>query len=58
MSKSFTVAEVAKHKDDKDGVYIIIDSAVYDITGKHPLRRCRVDLVSLLRTEPFLPQAS
>jgi len=34
MSKSLTVAEVAKHKDEKDGMYIIIDSSVYDITGK------------------------
>lgn len=31
MSKTFTTAEVAKHKDEKDGMYIIIDSGVYDI---------------------------
>jgi hypothetical protein len=33
MSKTFTVAEVAKHKDEKDGMYIIIDSGVYDIAS-------------------------
>ncbi len=33
MSKSFTTAEVAKHKTDKDGMYIIVDNGVYDITG-------------------------
>jgi hypothetical protein len=33
MSKTFTTAEVAKHKDEKDGMYIIIDSGVYDIAS-------------------------
>lgn len=35
MSKSFTVAEVAKHKDEKDGgMYIIVDDGVYDISSE------------------------
>ena len=38
MSKSLTVAEVAKHKDEKDGIYIIIDSGVYDITGMYSIQ--------------------
>jgi cytochrome b involved in lipid metabolism len=33
MSKSFSVAEVAKHKDEKESLYIIVDSDVYDITS-------------------------
>jgi cytochrome b involved in lipid metabolism len=33
MSKSFSVAEVGKHKDEKEGMYIIVDSDVYDITS-------------------------
>ncbi|EPE10192.1 cytochrome b5 [Ophiostoma piceae UAMH 11346] len=39
MSKSFTVAEVAKHKTDEAGLYTIIDGGVYDVTGfveEHP----------------------
>lgn len=34
MSKSFTVSDVAKHKDEQEGIYIIIDTSVYDVTGK------------------------
>jgi len=34
MSKTFTPAEVAKHKDEKEGMYIIVDTGVYDITSK------------------------
>lgn len=39
MSKQFTTAEVAKHKTEADGMYIIIDSGVYDVTkfaDEHP----------------------
>ncbi|CAK7235858.1 hypothetical protein SBRCBS47491_009438 [Sporothrix bragantina] len=39
MSKTFTVAEVAKHKTEDAGQYIIVDNGVYDITGfadEHP----------------------
>lgn len=31
MSLSFTVAEVAQHKGEKEGMYIIVDDAVYDV---------------------------
>jgi cytochrome b involved in lipid metabolism len=34
MSKSISVAEVAEHKNADSGMYIIIDSNVYDITSK------------------------
>ena len=44
MSKSFTKAEVATHKDEANGIYIIIDNGVYDITSmcppKIPMHRC------------------
>ena len=33
MSKSFTIAEVAQHKDEKEGMYIVIDGAVYDVAS-------------------------
>ncbi|KAE9378364.1 cytochrome b5 [Stipitochalara longipes BDJ] len=39
MSKSFSVADVASHKDADSGLYIIIDDGVYDVTGfidEHP----------------------
>ncbi|KAI2625869.1 cytochrome b5 [Hypoxylon sp. NC1633] len=39
MSKTFTAKDVAGHKDEKDGMYIIVDSGVYDITNfvdEHP----------------------
>ncbi|KAL8338211.1 hypothetical protein RB601_006521 [Gaeumannomyces tritici] len=39
MSKSFTVTDVAKFNNEKDGMYIIIDDGVYDITNfleEHP----------------------
>jgi len=38
MSKSFTAAEVAKHKTE-DSLYIIVDNSVYDVTqflNEHP----------------------
>ena len=34
MSKTFTKAEVANFKDEKTGMYIIIDDGVYDIACK------------------------
>jgi cytochrome b involved in lipid metabolism len=33
MSKQFTKAEVAQHKDE-NGMYIIIDDGVYDIASR------------------------
>ncbi|KAK5658567.1 hypothetical protein OQA88_1960 [Cercophora sp. LCS_1] len=39
MSKTFTKAEVANHKDEKEGMYIIIDDGVYDVAAfldEHP----------------------
>lgn len=32
--KQFTVQEVAQHKDDSKGLYIIVDNNVYDVTSK------------------------
>jgi len=37
MSKSFSVADVATHKDAEGGMYIIIDENVYDVAGLSPL---------------------
>jgi hypothetical protein len=34
MSKTFSVADVAAHKDAENGMYIIVDENVYDVTGK------------------------
>lgn len=39
MSKTFTKADVATHKDEAAGMYIIIDDGVYNITGTWPLPR-------------------
>ncbi|KUJ15880.1 cytochrome b5 [Mollisia scopiformis] len=39
MSKQFSTADVASHKDAESGMYIIIDENVYDVTGfvdEHP----------------------
>lgn len=36
MSKTFTKADVATHKDEAAGMYIIIDDGVYNITGTAP----------------------
>ncbi|KAH8586693.1 cytochrome b5-like heme/steroid binding domain-containing protein [Bisporella sp. PMI_857] len=39
MSKQFTTADVASHKDADAGMYIIVDDGVYDITtfvDEHP----------------------
>jgi hypothetical protein len=33
MSKTFSVADVAEHKDAEKGMYIIVDENVYDVTG-------------------------
>ncbi|KAK4168915.1 putative cytochrome b5 protein [Cladorrhinum sp. PSN259] len=31
MSQQFTKAQVAEHKDEASGIYIIIDDGVYDV---------------------------
>ncbi|TVY29211.1 putative cytochrome b5 [Lachnellula hyalina] len=39
MSKTFSPAEVSTHKDAENGLYIIIDQGVYDVTAfidEHP----------------------
>ncbi|EPS29129.1 putative cytochrome b5 [Penicillium oxalicum] len=39
MSKSFTPADVASHNSPDNGMYIIIDNSVYDVTkfvDEHP----------------------
>jgi len=39
MSKTFSTADVAAHKDAESGMYIIVDENVYDVTGfidEHP----------------------
>jgi cytochrome b involved in lipid metabolism len=45
MSKTFTTADVATHKDAASGLYIIIDAGVYDITcaslHRGPSRRAK-----------------
>lgn len=35
MSKTLSVAEVAAHKDESSGMYIIIDETVYDVTSTY-----------------------
>lgn len=39
MSKTFTTAEVSQHKEEANGVWIIIENDVYDITSKSPFLR-------------------
>lgn len=34
MSKSFSKKEVADHKTEADGIYIIVDDGVYDVTSE------------------------
>ncbi|POS73864.1 hypothetical protein DHEL01_v207744 [Diaporthe helianthi] len=39
MSNQYSVADVAKHKDESNGMWIIVDNGVYDITNfldEHP----------------------
>lgn len=33
MSKQYTTAEVAQHKDEASGMWIIVDTGVYDVTS-------------------------
>lgn len=34
MSESYTTADIAKHKDEASRMWIIVDTGVYDITGR------------------------
>lgn len=39
MSQQFTPADVAQHNNPEKGLYIIVDSNVYNVTGK-PYHAC------------------
>lgn len=49
MSNQYTVADVAKHKDEKEGMWIIVDSGVYDITSE----QCLPNPLSLKVRQPY-----
>lgn len=34
MSQTYSTAEVAKHKDEENGMWLIVENDVYDITSK------------------------
>jgi hypothetical protein len=34
MSESYSTAEVAKHKSDADGFWLIVENNVYDVTSE------------------------
>lgn len=38
MSKQYTTAEVAQHKDEASGMWLIVDTGVYDVTSTCHLR--------------------
>lgn len=42
MSNQYTVADVAKHKDESNGMWIIVDSGVYDITSEQHLPHLQI----------------
>ena len=52
MSKTFSVADVAAHKDAENGVYIIIDENVYDITGTSSLPPFSLSALVALAVHP------
>lgn len=35
--KEFKPSDITSHKDAENGMYIIIDDGVYDVTGSYPL---------------------
>jgi hypothetical protein len=41
MSETYSTAEVAKHKSDADGFWIIVDDGVYDVTSEFHLPLCQ-----------------
>ena len=54
MSAQYSVADVAKHKDEQEGMYIIVDTGVYDITSMFPLPPS-LSLCSYLPVLPVRP---
>lgn len=56
MSNQYTVADVAKHKDESNGMWIIVDSGVYDITSEQCLPTRHLITSDILLTHPRLPR--
>lgn len=55
MSNQYTVADVAKHKDESNGMWIIVDSGVYDITSEQCLPTHHLVTLAGLLTHFRLP---
>ena len=34
MSQTYTTAEIAKHKDDTNGYWLIVENEVYDVSSE------------------------
>lgn len=34
MSETYSTADVAKHRDDENGYWLIVEGDVYDVTSK------------------------
>ena len=47
MSKSLTPAEVAEHTTAENGMYIIVDDGIYDITSEDSKMICDQKLIVL-----------
>jgi hypothetical protein len=48
MSQTHTTAEVAKHRDDANGYWLIVENDVYDVTSEHTLVQERIFVSDLL----------
>jgi hypothetical protein len=60
MSKTFTKDDVASHAKEADGLWIVIDEDVYDVTkfqdehpGKFPVSRAALPLQRVAQFVPF-----